>query len=881
MSSILSRKALRYSFTCKRKAQLLFEKQPHDESFDYDEHTKFTIIQKVKSNSRLFEQRLNRRINDSSKHKIYFASSHEGLPDFYLKADSNSSLIIPLIVIPHFTVKPSDRQELALATLNISKAENRSVSTFGFIVFSPELKVTKVNISEQLIDKTRAHSARLQLLKSAELNPVFIKHECNNCPYFSKCYTEAKSAKHLSLLPYISEKRISELKNRGIFTWEQLSYTYRAKKKKSHTLNHIIPLRALAIRKAKVFVNEYPAIPSCKNLIFFDIEGLPHENYKYLIGLVVISNANGRITNSASYWADTQLEELTIVKQFLDFIADFKDVVFFHYGNYEIDYLKSIKNKLDDDYQSICSQVISNSFNTLSVLRTHVLFPTFSNSLKDVTDYLCFGWNSQIKTGYDSIKSRLDWQSNNCNEIKESLIEYNRLDCMALSQLTLFLKGLKQSSDIVKPNQLEKQTYNLFWRDEYATDDMQKLLAHAYFDYRKEKVSVSNSRRITKFKKQTNSGYQLQPYKPNKIIEISPKCCPKCKASLNKSKVIRELSKKVTDLKFTASGAKRWVVLYKTNKFKCACGSVFQDPTYPTQKQHIGFNVKAYIVYQYMFNRLSLAQIKKNLSELFRLKLSGASIFGYKEEVAKFYRPIYIKLLNKIIESNVIYIDETPFKLEEGTIYGWVLSNGVDVVTLYRENRSSDFLLELLEDFKGVIVSDFYSGYDRLNCKKQRCLIHLIRDINHLLLRYPDDTALKVIASNFTELLASIVKDIEDKSKSRKWYLKKFKPEIQLCQKTIVATDCHNIDTKKLQNRLIKYWHELFEFTNHNDIHWNNTVAEHAIKLIATHRNKNLKYLSIKKIEDYMTILTIYQNCEIKEKSFLRFLLNQKPEDIL
>lgn len=118
-----------------------------------------------------------------------------------------------------------------------------------------------------------------------------------------------------------------------------------------------------------------------------------------------------------------------------------------------------------------------------------------------------------------------------------------------------------------------------------------------------------------------------------------------------------------------------------------------------------------------MFNRLSLAQIKKNLSELFSLNLSGASIFGYKEDIAKFFSPVYKKLLTKIIESNVIYIDETPFKLEEGTIYGWVLSNGVDVVTLYRENRSSDFLLELLKDFKGVIVSDFYSGYDRLNVK--------------------------------------------------------------------------------------------------------------------------------------------------------------------
>jgi hypothetical protein len=36
----------------------------------------------------------------------------------------------------------------------------------------------------------------------------------------------------------------------------------------------------------------------------------------------------------------------------------------------------------------------------------------------------------------------------------------------------------------------------------------------------------------------------------------------------------------------------------------------------------------------------------------------------------------------------------------------------------------------VLKDFRGVLVSDFYAAYDSLTCEQQKCLIHLIRDMN-------------------------------------------------------------------------------------------------------------------------------------------------------
>ena len=44
---------------------------------------------------------------------------------------------------------------------------------------------------------------------------------------------------------------------------------------------------------------------------------------------------------------------------------------------------------------------------------------------------------------------------------------------------------------------------------------------------------------------------------------------------------------------------------------------------------------------------------------------------------------------------------------------------------------------QLLKDFKGVLVSDFYAAYDSLRCAQQKCLIHLIRDLNEDLYKEP------------------------------------------------------------------------------------------------------------------------------------------------
>ena len=96
----------------------------------------------------------------------------------------------------------------------------------------------------------------------------------------------------------------------------------------------------------------------------------------------------------------------------------------------------------------------------------------------------------------------------------------------------------------------------------------------------------------------------------------------------------------------------------------------------------------------------------------------------------------------KIIAGQVLHVDETEVKLKTGTGYVWVLASVDTAVYIFRHSREGEFLREMLKDFKGVLVSDFYSAYDGLNCLQQRCLIHLIRDMNRAILDNPFDQEL-------------------------------------------------------------------------------------------------------------------------------------------
>ena len=91
-------------------------------------------------------------------------------------------------------------------------------------------------------------------------------------------------------------------------------------------------------------------------------------------------------------------------------------------------------------------------------------------------------------------------------------------------------------------------------------------------------------------------------------------------------------------------------------------------------------------------------------------------------------------------------------------------------------------------DFKGVLVSDFYAAYDSIDCPQQKCLIHLMRDLNDEVLNNPFDEELKRIVASFAGLLRPMVETV-DRYGLKKHFLNKHHARVERFYRELARTD--------------------------------------------------------------------------------------------
>ena len=132
----------------------------------------------------------------------------------------------------------------------------------------------------------------------------------------------------------------------------------------------------------------------------------------------------------------------------------------------------------------------------------------------------------------------------------------------------------------------------------------------------------------------------------------------------------------------------------------------------------------------------------------------------------------------------------------------------------HRADPAGDFLPSLLKDFHGVLVSDFYAAYDALPCPQQKCLIHLIRDMNQELLNNPFDMELQSITAPFGVLLRAAVEEIDRHGLKRR-HLAKYDHEAGVGYFGSLASFRA---MQALRVRLLKYREKLFTFLRHDGV---------------------------------------------------------------
>ena len=159
--------------------------------------------------------------------------------------------------------------------------------------------------------------------------------------------------------------------------------------------------------------------------------------------------------------------------------------------------------------------------------------------------------------------------------------------------------------------------------------------------------------------------------------------------------------------------------------------------------------------------RLSYRLIVKATKDLFGQELTAQTAEGFVTRYAAKYRRTEESLLVQILKSPAVHVDETKISILGSQQYVWVITDGKRTVFRLTESRETDFLRGILGDYQGVLVSDFYGGYDALPYRQQRCLVHLIGDLNDDLWKNPFNIEFEDFVASVRDLLVPILADVQ------------------------------------------------------------------------------------------------------------------------
>lgn len=225
---------------------------------------------------------------------------------------------------------------------------------------------------------------------------------------------------------------------------------------------------------------------------------------------------------------------------------------------------------------------------------------------------------------------------------------------------------------------------------------------------------------------------------------------------------------------------------------------------------------------------LSLGKIQTQLKEAYNLAISTGQIAEMLTRLSRSLDPVYADFLRVLPGEKVLFADETGWRNRGRNHQLWSFSN--DRFSFYKihKSRGSKVVRAVLgEKFKGVLVSDFYGGYNKIKARKQKCWAHLLREAKEIEKKYSQDLAAKIFKKKlklfFTQ--SNRLRRYYDQGEDVDQKLEMLK------QRTAAFAELErtNPELKRLSKRIIKYLPELYTFVT-TDAEATNNHAEREIR---------------------------------------------------
>jgi len=314
--------------------------------------------------------------------------------------------------------------------------------------------------------------------------------------------------------------------------------------------------------------------------------------------------------------------------------------------------------------------------------------------------------------------------------------------------------------------------------------------------------------------------------------------CPHCRGVLKKLARHRRLVEDIVP-------ARVEVTCYKTRSGYCPCCKkrvesrhAEQPPAADLPHAQLGLNALATAAVLRVENRLPFRQVRQLLADLPGLRVCAGTLARQVQRVARWLAPEHGCLQARLRASPVVNADETGWRNDGSNGWLWTLTDPLHTLFHVDHSRAGKVARDLLgEAFGGTLVCDFYSGYDAMQCPKQRCLTHLLRELRDIARDQP-----AFAKGSFYRRCKRLCRDLL-KLKSKWDQLGDAAYTTKACRledRLQALARGHARDPEphacRLSGRLLRYQKELTTFLWDKNLDATNNAAERALRPAVVHR---------------------------------------------
>jgi transposase len=361
-------------------------------------------------------------------------------------------------------------------------------------------------------------------------------------------------------------------------------------------------------------------------------------------------------------------------------------------------------------------------------------------------------------------------------------------------------------------------------------------------------------------------GHKQKLLAPTKVMALKPEACV-CGQKSACGGPARRMEPFYTHQVIEIPDLKMEVTHLVLHKTKCSqCGRTVKAALPPASRFGYGPRLSALIAEMSGSMGASRETVQRFCLSVLGFPISLGAIQRVIDRASEALEPVYNEVARQVRQAPINHVDETSFYHKGRLQWLWTMLNTSWAFYKIHAHRSHQAFLDLIEDWRGTLVSDNYGVYRRWSEKRQSCLAHLIRKAQGLAER--KDKRVRLFGHKVLTALKRLCHWAKDPPTLEE-ELAFYHDFVHLLLDHQDGQD----ETGKFARSLLREIKSLFLFLDQNGVDPTNNRAERALRFAVLWRKRSNGTQSHKGDRWVERILTLKETCRLHSVSTFNILV--------